>query len=74
MTSNISVEVTQGIATITLNEPHRLNALRSEGLCCTWTTFLWLNSYSRADYTEFANTLRAIDKREDVIATVWQGK
>ncbi|KAG0707814.1 ClpP/crotonase-like domain-containing protein [Suillus ampliporus] len=53
-TSKISVNVSQGIATITLNEPHRLNALAPE------------------DYDEFANSLRAIDKREDVVATVWQ--
>jgi hypothetical protein len=25
------------------------------------------------DYTAFANTLRAIDKRDDVLVTVWQG-
>ncbi|KAJ8594311.1 ClpP crotonase [Rhizopogon salebrosus TDB-379] len=53
-TSKISVNVSQGIATITLNKPHRLNALAQE------------------DYDEFANSLRAIDKREDVVATVWQ--
>ncbi|OAX44603.1 ClpP crotonase [Rhizopogon vinicolor AM-OR11-026] len=52
--SKITVNVSQGIATITLNEPHRLNAL------------------AREDYDEFANSLRAIDKREDVVATVWQ--
>lgn len=52
--TKISVNVSQGIATITLNEPHRLNALTQE------------------DYDEFANSLRAIDKREDVVATVWQ--
>ncbi|KAG2349966.1 ClpP crotonase, partial [Suillus weaverae] len=52
--SKISVNVSEGIATITLNEPHRLNALTPE------------------DYGEFANSLRAIDKREDVVATVWQ--
>lgn len=52
--SKISVNVSQGIATITLNEPHRLNALTPE------------------DYNEFANSLRAIDKREDVVATVWK--
>ena len=27
-----------------------------------------------ADYDDFANSLREIDKRDDVIATVWQGK
>ncbi|KAG1905722.1 ClpP/crotonase-like domain-containing protein [Suillus fuscotomentosus] len=52
--SKISVNVSQGIATITLNEPHRLNALTPE------------------DYNEFANSLRAIDEREDVVATVWK--
>ncbi|KAG2037176.1 ClpP/crotonase [Suillus americanus] len=52
--SKISVNVSQGIATITLNEPHHLNALTAE------------------DYDEFADSLRAIDKREDVVATVWQ--
>ncbi|KAG2150641.1 ClpP/crotonase-like domain-containing protein [Suillus bovinus] len=52
--SKISVNVSQGIATISLNEPHRLNAL------------------TPADYDEFANSLRAVDKREDVVATVWQ--
>ncbi|KAG1789143.1 ClpP/crotonase-like domain-containing protein [Suillus plorans] len=50
----ISVNVSQGIATITLNEPRHLNALTLE------------------DYDAFANSLRAIDKREDVVATVWQ--
>ncbi|KAG1867529.1 ClpP crotonase [Suillus tomentosus] len=52
----ILVNVSQGIATITLNEPRHLNALTLE------------------DYDAFANSLRAIDKREDVVATVWQGK
>jgi len=52
--NNIHVNVSQGIATITLNEPQRLNALKAE------------------DYDDFANSLREIDKRDDVIATVWQ--
>ncbi|KIJ69453.1 hypothetical protein HYDPIDRAFT_172848 [Hydnomerulius pinastri MD-312] len=52
--SKIIVNVSQGIATITLNEPQRLNALSPE------------------DYDDFANSLREIDKREDVVATVWQ--
>jgi peroxisomal 3,2-trans-enoyl-CoA isomerase len=33
-----------------------------------------LSNYRPADYDEFANSLRAIDQREDVVATVWQGK
>ncbi|KAF9246564.1 ClpP/crotonase-like domain-containing protein [Melanogaster broomeanus] len=52
--SKIIVNVSQGIATLTLNEPQRLNALTPE------------------DYDDFANSLREIDKREDVVATVWQ--
>ncbi|KAN0077327.1 ClpP/crotonase-like domain containing protein [Tylopilus felleus] len=52
--SKIQVTVSQGIATITLNEPRRLNALSAE------------------DYDDFANSLREIDKRDDVIVTVWQ--
>ncbi|KAH0830530.1 ClpP/crotonase-like domain-containing protein [Lanmaoa asiatica] len=52
--SKIRVSVSRGIATITLNEPQRLNALLDE------------------DYDDFANSLREIDKRDDVVATVWQ--
>ncbi|KAH7889740.1 ClpP crotonase [Phlebopus sp. FC_14] len=52
--SKIIVDISQGIATITLNEPDRLNALSPE------------------DYDDFANSLRMIDKREDVVATIWQ--
>ncbi|KAF8448004.1 ClpP/crotonase-like domain-containing protein [Boletus edulis BED1] len=52
--SKVQVNVSQGIATITLNEPQRLNALSAE------------------DYDDFANSLREIDKRDDVVATIWQ--
>ncbi|KAF9246563.1 ClpP/crotonase-like domain-containing protein [Melanogaster broomeanus] len=52
--SKIIVDVSQGIATLTLNKPRRLNALSAE------------------DYDDFVNSLREIDKREDVVATVWQ--
>ncbi|KAL4074478.1 ClpP/crotonase-like domain-containing protein [Scleroderma yunnanense] len=52
--SKIVVIVSQGIATITLNEPQRLNALSPE------------------DYDDFANSLREIDERDDVVVTVWQ--
>ncbi|KAI6039032.1 ClpP/crotonase-like domain-containing protein [Pisolithus marmoratus] len=52
--SKITVEVHQGIATITLNEPQRLNALSPE------------------DYDDFANSLREIDQRDDVLVTIWQ--
>ncbi|EIW85226.1 ClpP crotonase [Coniophora puteana RWD-64-598 SS2] len=52
--STVTVDISQGIATITLNAPKRLNAL------------------SRDDYDVFAKALREIDKRDDVVATVWQ--
>ncbi|TCD64432.1 hypothetical protein EIP91_004077, partial [Steccherinum ochraceum] len=50
-----SYEVSDGIATITLDRPKSFNAL----------TF--------ADYDAFASALYEIDKREDVVVTVWQG-
>ncbi|KAJ6630754.1 ClpP/crotonase [Mycena sp. CBHHK59/15] len=31
-----------------------------------------LNALTREDYTSFANALRSIDKRDDVLVTVWQ--
>ncbi|KAF7363398.1 AA-permease domain-containing protein [Mycena sanguinolenta] len=31
-----------------------------------------LNALTAEDYSEFANALRAVDKREDVLVTVWQ--
>lgn len=52
--SKVTVEISQGIATITFNRPESLNAIE------------------RADYDAFAEALRAIDKRQDVLATVWQ--
>ena len=30
--------------------------------------------YSMVDYDAFAEALRAIDKRPDVLATIWQGE
>ncbi|KAJ7156023.1 ClpP/crotonase-like domain-containing protein [Mycena crocata] len=52
--TSIIVEVSQGIATITLRRPEKLNSITA------------------ADYTAFANALRDIDKRADVLVTVWQ--
>ncbi|KAJ7583935.1 ClpP/crotonase-like domain-containing protein [Mycena floridula] len=52
--STISVEISQGIATITFNRPRTLNAITPE------------------DYVAFSAALREIDRREDVIVTVWQ--
>ncbi|KAF8816467.1 ClpP/crotonase [Phlegmacium glaucopus] len=52
--STVSVHVSEGIATITLNRPKTLNAITTE------------------DYDAFANALREIDAREEVLVTVWQ--
>jgi len=52
--SAVTVEISQGIATITFNRPKSYNAI------------------TREDYDAFASSLREIDKREDVIVTVWQ--
>ncbi|KAI0374783.1 ClpP/crotonase [Pilatotrama ljubarskyi] len=52
--SNVSLDVSQGIATITFNSPKTLNAI------------------TRADYDAFATYLREVDKRDDVLVTIWQ--
>ncbi|KAI0818571.1 ClpP/crotonase [Irpex lacteus] len=54
MKPGVNVDISEGIATITLNRPESLNALLPE------------------DYDDFVEALRAIDKREDVVITVWQ--
>ncbi|KAJ3744618.1 ClpP/crotonase-like domain-containing protein [Lentinula detonsa] len=52
--STLSVNVSDGIATITMNRPKSFNAITVE------------------DYDAFANALREIDRRDDVLVTVWQ--
>ncbi|KAK0228493.1 ClpP/crotonase-like domain-containing protein [Armillaria fumosa] len=52
--SEVIVEISQGIATVTLNRPKGLNAITVE------------------DYEAFANALRDIDRRDDVLVTIWQ--
>jgi len=54
MSPAVTLEVSQGIATITFDRPKSLNAITHE------------------DYTAFSEALRAVDKRDDVVATVWQ--
>ncbi|KAF8192986.1 ClpP/crotonase-like domain-containing protein [Pholiota molesta] len=54
MSSTVTVDISDRIATITLNRPKTLNAVTAE------------------DYDAFANALREIDEREDVLITVWQ--
>ncbi|KIM43723.1 hypothetical protein M413DRAFT_18110 [Hebeloma cylindrosporum] len=51
---SVTVDISEGIATITLNRPRTLNAITVE------------------DYDAFANALRMINKRDDVLVTVWQ--
>jgi len=69
----ITVTVSQGIATITLNEPQRLNALSPEGRLVRIQTSVSDPTRDLVDYDDFANSLREIDQRDDVVATVWQG-
>ncbi|KAI0082721.1 ClpP crotonase [Panus rudis PR-1116 ss-1] len=52
--TTVQVNISGGIATITLNDQKHLNALTPE------------------DYNAFAEALRTIDARDDVIATIWQ--
>ncbi|KLO07970.1 ClpP/crotonase [Schizopora paradoxa] len=52
--SDIQVEVSENIATISFRRPTKLNAIRAE------------------DYDALAESLRAIDKRDDVLITVLQ--
>lgn len=52
--STLLLDISEGIATITLNRPRTLNAITAE------------------DYTMLAETLRQVDKREDVVATIVQ--
>jgi peroxisomal 3,2-trans-enoyl-CoA isomerase len=78
--STVSVHVSEGIATITLNRPKALNSITSEGLhylhvTIHGTTFTHpqANRDIALDYDAFANALREIDARKEVLVTVWQG-
>jgi hypothetical protein len=72
MTTTVEVSVSDNIATITFNRPRSLNAITKEGLqipqARSLSTFIFL------DYDAFANALRDIDKRSDVLVTIWQGE
>jgi len=52
--SDIKVDVSENVATITFRRPTKLNAIRAE------------------DYDALAESLRAIDKRDDVLVTILQ--
>ncbi|KAJ7452475.1 ClpP/crotonase-like domain-containing protein [Mycena galericulata] len=65
--ASVSVSIADSIATITLRRPATLNAITAEGNCMTP-----MPNCLALDYTAFANALRALDKRDDVLVTVWQ--
>ena len=75
--STVSVHVSEGIATITFNRPKSLNSITIEGMLLHVT----INNYYFStvirrrvlDYDAFANALREIDTKEEVLVTVWQG-
>ena len=75
MKTGINVEISEGIATITFNRPESLNAFMAEGL----PPFMFIMTHFhvltlRVDYNDFAVALHAINKREDVYVTIWQGR
>ena len=70
----VSVDISQGIATITFNNPRILNAIEREGdQKCLFSFVVRPERPFRLDYNAFANALREIDKRSDVLVTIWQG-
>lgn len=72
--SAVLIDISDRIATITLNRPASLNAITRDG---TWRQDNYVEPSLKeewlTDYDAFANGLREIDKREDVVVTVWQG-
>ena len=71
--STVSVHVSEGIATITLDRPRTLNSITAEGKLYSATRDNYFHSITTLDYDAFANALREIDAREEVLVTVWQG-
>lgn len=69
----VSVQVSERIATITLDRPEALNSLTNEGLNFHTTVKLDSHHNTTLDYDAFANALREIDAKEEVLVTVWQG-
>ena len=65
-----------GIATITFDRPATLNSITAEGkrnLTLLWHVHDSLTSTpAPADYNDFANALRDIDARPDILATIWR--
>ena len=73
--STVSVHISERIATITLNRPKSLNSISTEGshLVTLAIDFSDFTLSLTLDYDAFANALREIDAREEVLVTVWQG-
>ena len=73
--STVSVHVSESIATITLDRPRTLNSITAEGklYSSSATRDNYFHSITTLDYDAFANALREIDAREEVLVTVWQG-
>ena len=74
----VTLEVSQGIATITFNNPRILNAINREGRHTyseRGVSRLVHQTYTLpSDYAAFANALREADARKDVLVTIWQGR
>ena len=71
--STVTLNISEGIATITLNRPSTLNALRPEGALQT-EVIDWKRMHQNfIDYEDLANTLREVDSLDDVFVTIWQG-
>lgn len=72
--SAVAVHVAEPIATITLNRPDSYNALTPQGEpnACTSAPHHDSSGTFSQDYEDFAEALRTIDKRQDVLVTVWQ--
>ena len=73
--STVSIHISERIATITLNRPKSLNSISTEGshLVTLAIDFSDFTLSLTLDYDAFANALREIDAREEVLVTVWQG-
>lgn len=73
--STITLDIADRIATITLNRPKTLNALTKDGkyLAAAYGGLVVLTGLN-IDYDFLANTLRKVDKEEEVLVTVIQGE
>ena len=73
--TGISFEVSDRIATITLNRPATLNALTAQGIIAlkSASTGQMIERNSIQDYDDIGEVLREADQREDVLVTLVQG-